>query len=175
MLTQELSLPRLGFGLMRLPMLPAPEETAVDIPQLCEMVDLYMQSGMNYFDTAYMYCGGESERAIGQALVRRYPREAYYLTTKLPQWMMQSIEDRDKILNDQLERTGAGYFDLYLLHSVEDGANYEGYVKYDAFRWALEKKRREKSAILDFPTTAHPNCWNKFYRRIPKWRLCKFN
>lgn len=120
-----LNFPKLGFGLMRLPQ----NGEEIDMPELCRMVDAYMESGMNYFDTAYMYCGGKSESAIGEALVKRYPRESYFLMDKLPQWMMNGIEDRDKIFNDQLARTGAGYFDLYLLHSVEDGSNYEGYVE----------------------------------------------
>ena len=105
----EMRLPRLGFGLMRLPQ----NGDDIDLPQLCDMVDAYMKSGMNYFDTAYMYCGGKSESAIKAALVDRYPRETFYLTDKLPQWMMHSIDDRDRIFNDQLERTGAGYFDIY--------------------------------------------------------------
>ncbi|MGN0479410.1 MAG: aldo/keto reductase [Hominenteromicrobium sp.] len=129
-------MPKLGFGMMRLP----ETDNGLDLPQICGMVDAYMQAGMNYFDTAYMYCEGESECAVREALVKRYPRDSFMLTTKLPQWMMNGAEDRDRIFNDQLARTGAGYFDIYLLHSIEDGANYEGYLKYDAFNWAMEKK-----------------------------------
>lgn len=158
-----LNFPKLGFGLMRLPQ----NGEEIDMPELCRMVDAYMESGMNYFDTAYMYCGGKSESAIGEALVKRYPRESYFLTDKLPQWMMSGIEDRDKIFNDQLARTGAEYFDLYLLHSVEDGSNYEGYVKYDCFNWAMQKKAEGKikhfgfsyhgtPELLDEILSAHP-------------------
>lgn len=127
---------KLGFGLMRLPK----TDEGLDIPQICDMVDAYMQAGMNYFDTAYMYCDGESEKVVRETLVNRYPRESFMLTTKLPHWMMEGIEDRDKIFEDQLERTGAGYFDIYLLHSIEDGTSYENYTKYDTFNWAMEKK-----------------------------------
>lgn len=69
------------------------------------MVDTYMKAGFNYFDTAYMYCDGRSESVVKEAVVKRYPRESFWLTTKLPQWMMNGIEDRDRIFNDQLERT----------------------------------------------------------------------
>lgn len=133
-------MPKLGFGLMRLP----EKDGELDLEQLCKMVDAYMTSGMNYFDTAYMYCGGKSESIIKKALVERYPRDSFTLTTKLPQWMMdEGIDGRDRIFNEQLVRTGAGYFDYYLLHSVEDGANYEGYVKYDCFNWAMKKKKKD--------------------------------
>lgn len=143
-------MPKLGFGLMRLP----EKDGELDLEQLCKMVDAYMTSGMNYFDTAYMYCGGKSESIIKKALVERYPRDSFTLTTKLPQWMMEEgIDGRDRIFNEQLARTGAGYFDYYLLHSVEDGANYEGYVKYDCFNWAMKKK--EEGLIRHFGFSFH--------------------
>lgn len=64
--------------------------------------------------------------------------------------MDEGIEGRDRIFNDQLARTGAGYFDYYLLHSVEDGANYDGYVKYDCFNWAKKKKEEGTDQTLWF-------------------------
>ena len=155
---------KLGFGLMRLP----EKDREIDIPQLCNMVDAYMESGMNYFDTAYMYCEGRSESAIKKALVERYPRESFYLTDKLPQWMMSGINDRDRILNDQLERTGAGYFDLYLLHSVEDGSNYEGYVKYDCFNWAMQKKAEGKIKHFGFSYHGSPELLNEILTKHPE-------
>ena len=143
-------MPKLGFGMMRLP----EKDGELDLEQICKMVDAYLASGMNYFDTAYMYCGGKSESIVKKALVERHPRESFTLTTKLPQWMMdEGIEGRDRIFNDQLARTGAGYFDYYLLHSVEDGANYEGYVKYDCFNWA--KKKKEEGLIKHFGFSFH--------------------
>lgn len=167
----ERKLPKLGFGLMRLPQ----EGDGLDLSRLCHMVDAYMESGMNYFDTAYMYCDGKSESAAKTALVDRYPRESFYLTDKLPQWMMHGIEDRDRIFNDQLARTGAGYFDIYLLHSVEDGSNYEGYVKYDCFNWAMQKKRKEKSDISVFRITERRNCWMRYCQSIRRWKLSRYS
>ncbi|MFR9073834.1 MAG: aldo/keto reductase [Blautia sp.] len=77
-------MPKLGFGMMRLP----EKDGELDLEQICKMVDAYLASGMNYFDTAYMYCGGKSESIVKKALVERHPRESFTLTTKLPQWMM---------------------------------------------------------------------------------------
>ena len=74
------TMPKLGFGLMRL----SEKEGKIDIGQVSRMVDAYMKAGMNYFDTAYVYHGGNSERAIREALVRRYPRDQFMLATKLP-------------------------------------------------------------------------------------------
>ena len=127
-----------------------------------------MEAGLNYFDTAYMYCDGRSEGIVKEAVVKRYPRESFWLTTKLPQWMMKGIEDRDKILEDQLERTGAGYFDLYLLHSVEDGANYDGYIKYDCFNWAMKKKEEGKIRHFGFSYHGTPELLDRILSEHPE-------
>ena len=141
--------PRLGFGLMRLPQ----ADGAIDLPQLCSMVDLYMKNGFNYFDTAYVYHQGNSERAIKKSLVERYPRESFQLATKLPSWVMKGAEDRDRIFNEQLERCGVEYFDFYLLHSLEDGPHDWDYEKYDCYNWAMEKKAQGK--IRHFGVSFH--------------------
>lgn len=139
-MTDISKMPRLGFGMMRLPVKDG-DSREIDIPEVCRMVDRYMQAGLCYFDTAYVYHDGNSERAMKAAIVDRYPRDSFYLADKLPAWCMHSAEDRDRIFEEQLERTGAGYFDFYLLHSLEDGNNYDTYEKYDCFSWAMEKKK----------------------------------
>ena len=83
------SIPKLGFGLMRLPM----NGKEIDIEQTKQMVDLFLDAGFNYFDTAWGYNSGDSERAAKAALVDRYPRDSFYLATKLPAWMAKSAED----------------------------------------------------------------------------------
>lgn len=143
------NLPKLGFGLMRLPEV----DGVIDIDHVCEMIDAYMESGMNYFDTAYVYHGGMSERVVKDALVARYPRESFTIATKLPAWVINSQEDAEKVFNEQLERTGAGYIDFYLLHSLEDGDNYEKHEKYDCFNWAMKKK--EEGLIRHFGFSYH--------------------
>lgn len=161
---KEMKLSKLGFGMMRLP----GTEQEIDIPQLCNMVDAYMDKGMNYFDTAYMYCFGKSESAVKEAIVNRYPRDSFYLATKLPSWMMQGKDDRDRIFNDQLERTGAGYFDFYLLHSVEDGANYENYIKYDCFNWGIQKKAEGLIKHFGFSFHGTPELLDKILADHPE-------
>ena len=146
------SMPMLGFGLMRLP----EKDGAIDMEHLCRMVDMYMQAGMNYFDTAYVYHGGNSEKAIREALVRRYPRERFMLATKLPAWCMKKPEDRDRIFNEQLERCGVDYFDFYLLHSIEDGGNGETYERLDCFNWGLQKKAEGKIRHFGFSFHGSP-------------------
>ena len=111
------SIPKLGFGLMRLPM----AEGKIDIEQVKEMVDLFMDAGFRYFDTAYGYNDGDSERAARTALIDRYPRESFYFATKLPAWTAKTEEDAKQMFYTSLERTGAGYFDFYLLHNIGKG------------------------------------------------------
>ena len=98
---------KLGFGCMRLPLLDRNNDEGVDLELLCKMVDTYLQRGFTYFDTAWMYHGGKSETSMREALVKRYPRDAFTLTDKLPCYMIKTKEDRDKVFATQLERTGA--------------------------------------------------------------------
>lgn len=150
-------MPKLGFGLMRLP----EKDGAIDHEQVCKMVDDYMAAGLNYFDTAYVYAGGKSEVEASTAIVARYPRESFMLATKLPAWCIKSFEDRDRIFNEQLERTQAGYFDFYLLHSLEDGGNYDTYEKYDCFNWGMQKKAEGKIKHLGFSFHGTPDLLEK--------------
>lgn len=105
------NMPRLGFGLMRLPQ----RDEEVDMDQVCRMVDAYMDRGFCYFDTAYVYHGGKSETVAREAVVKRYPRDSFYLATKLPAWEIKGEEDRDRIFQEQLERAGVDYFDARVI------------------------------------------------------------
>ena len=146
------TMPKLGFGLMRLP----EKDGKIDIAHVSRMVDAYMQAGMNYFDTAYVYHGGNSEKAIREALVKRWPREKFMLATKLPAWCMKEPADRDRIFNEQLERCGVEYFDFYLLHSIEDGGNGDTYERLDCFNWGLQKKAEGKIRHFGFSFHGSP-------------------
>ena len=109
------NIPKLGFGLMRLPM----NGEEVDIEQTKQMVDMFLENGFTYFDTAYGYLNGKSEEAAKAALVDRYPRERFQLATKLPAWAgPKAAEEARQMFYTSLERTGAGYFDFYLLHNL---------------------------------------------------------
>ena len=142
-------MPKLGFGLMRLP----EKDGAIDIEQVSQMADAYMEAGFNYFDTAYVYHGGNSEKVVKEAIVKRFPRESFTIATKLPAWFLHSPEDRDKVFEEQLDRCGVDYFDYYLLHSLEDGNNYDTYEKYDCFNWGI--KKRDEGRIRHFGFSFH--------------------
>lgn len=146
------TMPKLGFGLMRLP----ETDGKIDLEQVCRMADRYMEAGLNYFDTAYVYHGGTSESAAKEAIVKRYPRERFMLATKLPAWEIKEESDVERIFNEQLERAGVDYFDFYLLHSVEDGNNYDTYVKYDCFDWCMKKKAEGKIRHFGFSFHGSP-------------------
>jgi len=130
---------KLGFGLMRMPQLDAADASKVDVEQVKQMVDMFMAKGFTYFDTAIMYNGFASQRVAKEALVDRYPRDSFTLATKLHNAFFETLEDRDKIFAQQLEQTGAGYFDYYLLHGIESGS-YPKYEQLDCFSWLLDKK-----------------------------------
>ncbi len=133
---------RLGLGNMRLPcktILKKEANPLIDYEKSQQIVDMAYQNGVNYFDTAYMYHAGKSEKFIGTAL-RKYPRDSYFLADKLPIWMCSSPKDMQKIFNKQLDRTGIDKFDFYLLHSL-DCKNFEKCEKYKAYDFLLEKRK----------------------------------
>lgn len=142
-------MPKLGFGLMRLP----EKDGAINYDEVCKMVDKYMSAGLNYFDTAYVYHGGRSEVAARECVVKRYPRDSFYLATKLPAWELKTEEDRDRIFDIQRERAGVDYFDYYLLHSIEEGGNYNTYERLNCFEWGV--KKREEGKIKHFGFSFH--------------------
>jgi predicted aldo/keto reductase-like oxidoreductase len=158
------SVKKLGFGLMRLPQDPP---GVVDIPQFERMADEFIEAGFTYFDTAYGYINGESEKAAGRALVARYPREKFTLATKLPAWAgANSKEEAQQMLFTSLERTGAGYFDFYLLHNI-GAARTAKFDEYDIWNFVWEQKARglikhagfsfhDNAELLDEVLTKHP-------------------
>ncbi|MBQ2183423.1 MAG: aldo/keto reductase, partial [Lachnospiraceae bacterium] len=158
------TMPKLGFGLMRLP----EKDGVIDHEQVCKMVDSYMNAGMNYFDTAYVYHGGKSEVAAREALVKRYPRESFMIATKLPAWEIKRYEDIDRIFDEQCERAGVDYFDFYLLHSIEDGSNYDTYEKYDCFSWGLKKKEEGKIKHFGFSYHGSPELLTEVLDKHPE-------
>lgn len=158
---------KLGFGLMRLPVLDASDPAKVDIEQLKRMVDLFLERGFTYFDTAWMYNAFASENAAKTALVDRYPRESFTLADKLHAGFFDSLEDRDKIFNAQLEKTGAGFFDYYLIHGIEAGM-LEKYEKFDCFNWLLEKKAQGLVKHAGFSFHDTPELLDEILNRHPQ-------
>ncbi len=156
-------MPKLGFGLMRLP----ESGGKIDIDEVCRMVDLYMEAGLNYFDTAYVYHGGKSEAAAKEAIVKRYPRESFMIATKLPAWEMKEKADRDRIFNEQLDRAGVDHYDFYLLHSIENG-NIDTYEKLDCFNWGLQKKAEGKIRHFGFSFHGSPDLLERVLDEHPQ-------
>ena len=126
---------KLGFGMMRLPR----KGIMTDIEQTKKMVDLFMESGCTYFDTAFVYPG--SEEATRKALVDRYPRESFTLATKLYAAMAPTEKAAKAEFQTSLKRTNAGYFDYYLLHTLMDN-NYRKYEKFHIWEFVEEQKRK---------------------------------
>ena len=108
---------KLGFGAMRLPMMNG-DSGKIDIEHLTEMVDLFLERGFTYFDTSYVYHGGESEKILKQVLVDRYPRSSFTITTKAPVFLIESQQHFFHIFDEQLDRLGTDYVDYYWLHAV---------------------------------------------------------
>jgi predicted aldo/keto reductase-like oxidoreductase len=156
-------IPKLGFGMMRLPTLP---DGAMDMAQINAMVDAFISKGFTYFDTAYGYMDERSEDTVRQAVVERYPREAVQIATKLPPWHIKEGACMEELFSTQLKRTGAGYFDYYLLHAV-NGQILELLDRVDAWKFIRDKKAaglvkhigfsfHDSAEVLDKVLGAHP-------------------
>lgn len=151
-----------GFGCMRLPM----KDDKVDYEEFTKMVDCYMAAGFNYFDTARVYIGGQSETAIRDCVCRRYPRESFVLTNKLSGKLFNSEEEIRPLFERQLESCGVDYFDFYLLHA-QTKSLFERYKRCRAYETAFELKAEGKirhvglsfhdtSDVLDEILTEYP-------------------
>lgn len=155
-------IPKLGFGLMRLPQ----KDGSTDIEQTKAMVDAFLAAGFTYFDTARAY--GDSEAVIKQALVDRYPRESYQLASKNAAWLgAKTAEEARAMFSTSLETTEAGYFDFYLLHNLGDPRT-QVFDDFDMWDYLAEQKDKglikhlgfsyhDKADKLDKILTAHPD------------------
>lgn len=149
--SEQISL--LGFGCMRFPLLAGTQN--IDTVKSQEMVDYAIANGVNYFDTAYPYHGGQSESFIGDAL-SRYPRESFYLANKMPPWEVSCEADVERIFDKQLEKCKVDYFDFYLIHNIAEDA-IEGIEKHHIYDVLKKKKAEGKIRHLGF----------SFHGRIP--------
>ncbi len=124
---------KLGFGLMRLPQ----RDGEIDVEQTKRMVDMFLEAGFTYFDTAWAYPG--SEDAVRKALVERHPRESFQLATKNAAWRSESKEQALAQFETSLRQTGAGYFDFYLLHNLGESRT-RVFDSYGLWDFVQEKK-----------------------------------
>ena len=156
---QGIQLSQLGFGTMRLPLLA---DGTIDEPQVQKMTDYAMEHGINYFDTAYPYHGGNSERVIGRAL-KKYPRESFYLADKYPGHQVAAVYDPAAIFEEQLEKCGVDYFDFYLLHNVYENSM-DVYLdpQWGILDYFKEQKRLGRIKHLGFSSHARVETLKKF-------------
>ena len=152
---------KLGFGFLRLPKRGA----ELDWEAINEMVDAYMAGGRNFFDTCYTYLDGMSETAVRRCVAERKPRDSFQLCEKLPGYLFKSHDDCRKYFDVELERCGVEWFDILMLHWLNE-QNYAIAEKYDEFRFLREKKAQGlakrigfsyhgNAALLDEILTAH--------------------
>ena len=153
--------PKLGFGLMRLPH----KGIAIDVDQFCAMTDRFLGAGFTYFDTAYIYPG--SETAVRKALVDRYPRDAYTLATKLFATFSLSAKSAKEELETSLERTGAGYFDFYLLHALTE-SNYKKYERLGLWDFVREEKAKGRIRHIGFSFHGGPKLLDQLLKEHPE-------
>ena len=153
---------KLGFGFLRLPK----KDGELDWQTICSMVDVFMGGGGVFFDTCYTYLDGLSEAAIRKCVVERKSRDSFQLCDKLPGYLFKSYEDCQKYFDEELSRCGVEWFDVLMLHWLND-ENYAIAEKYDEFRFLREKKEEGKArhigfsyhgdaALLDRILIAHP-------------------
>ena len=146
---QNHKLSALGLGAMRLPVIGG-DDSKIDETAAEKMVDYAMEHGINYYDTAWGYHGGQSELVIGRAL-KRYPRESYYLATKFPGYDLSNMDKVEEIFEKQLKKCGVEYFDFYLFHKVCE-MNIDAYLddKYGIYRYLMKQKRAGRIRHLGF-------------------------
>lgn len=156
---------KLGFGFMRLPLIDENFEQ-IDQKTLCTMVDRFIEKGFQYFDTAWFYHNGQSEAAIKDCLVSRYPRSAFSLADKMPLILVKEKKELEEYFQAQLARCGVDYFDYYLLHDMGKD-RLETAEQTGAFDFLQQKKAaglvqnigfsfHDTADVLDTILTEHP-------------------
>lgn len=158
---------KLGFGFMRLPILTEGDFTSIDMEQVKEMVDIFMEKGFNYFDTAYPYHGEKSEEALREALVKRYPRNSFIIADKMPTVRVTGPQDYPVFFETQLERCGVEYFDYYLFHNIwkKSFAETEAYGGFD---FIAEKIKEGSIKHFGFSFHDEPELLDKVLSRHPE-------
>ena len=164
---QGLSLSALGMGAMRLPVKDG-EDSIIDQKAAEEMITYAMEHGVNYYDTAWGYHGGNSERIIGQAL-RRYPRESYYLADKFPGYDLSNMDKAEEIFESQLKKCDVDYFDFYLFHNVCE-MNIDAYLdeKYGIYAYLMKQKEQGRIRHLGFSTHGGIQTLERFLKAYGK-------
>lgn len=158
---QDLKLSALGMGNMRLPVING-NENEIDVANAAEMIDYAMKSGINYYDTAYGYHGGNSESVVGE-LLKKYDRSSFFLASKFPGYDLANMPKVKEIFEEQLEKCQVEYFDFYMFHNVCE-MNVDAYLnpEYGIFDYLMEQKKNGKIRHLGFSTHGDIECMTKF-------------
>lgn len=139
---------KLGFGCMRFPTLDG-DSKQIDKETVCRMFDAFLAAGFTYVDTAYPYHGGQSELAVKECLVQRYPRSSFLLADKLPMVRVKSAADLPRFFDEQIEKCGVEYFDYYLLHNLGK-ENYAKSLETNAFDFLRKVKAEGRAKHVGF-------------------------
>lgn len=159
----------LGFGLMRLPVIDG-DQSRVDLEKMKELVDAFLCAGGSYFDTAYPYHQGKSEEAFRETVVKRYPRERFTITDKMPMFAVKRAEQLEEIFSEQLERCGVSYFDYYWLHAL-GSINYQTAEQTDAFAFLTRKKAEGKIRHIGFSFHDSPELLDRILTEHPETEI----
>ncbi len=160
---QSITLSRLGMGNMRLPLRNDLEGSPIDREKAQQIIDCAMENGVNYYDTAYVYNSGDSEKFLGEAM-GKYPRDSFYLATK---FNIGANPDYKQVFRQQCERCGTDHFDFYLVHAVMDH-NYKKYEESGCIEYFKELKRQGKIKYLGFSNHSSPQTL-KYFRDLYDW------
>lgn len=164
---QDIELSALGMGNMRLPVVDG-DDSKIDVEKAKEMLDYCMKSGINYYDTAYGYHGGQSELVVGE-LMKAYDRESFYLASKFPGYDLNNMTKVKEIFEEQLKKCQVEYFDFYLFHNVcEMNVNYYLDPKYGIYDYLMEQKKNGRIKHLGFSAHGDIDCITKFLEAYGK-------
>jgi hypothetical protein len=164
---QDMKLSALGMGNMRLPVLDG-DDSRIDVEAFRQMIAACMDAGINYYDTAYGYHGGNSERAVGEVM-KAYDRSSFYLASKFPGYDLRNMPKVKEIFEEQLEKCQVDYFDFYLFHNVCE-MNVDAYLdpQYGIFDYLMEQKKNGRIHHLGFSTHGDLECMTKFLNAYGK-------
>ncbi len=162
-----LKLSALGMGNMRLPVIDG-NDAQIDVALAKQMIATCMESGINYYDTAYGYHNGNSELVLGE-LLQDYDRDSFYLANKFPGYDLANMPKVREIFEEQLKKCRVDHFDFYLFHNVCE-LNIEQYLdpKYGIYDYLMEQKRNGRIRHLGFSAHGDIDCMTKFLEAYGK-------
>ena len=143
----SLTLPMLGFGMMRMPRIN-PDRPEIDYATAEKQIRRALEAGVNYFDTAYFYHNGLSEKCAGD-LLTKFPRDSYYLTSKMPVRALRKEADVERIWNEQLKKCKTEYFDFYLVHNL-NASRWKDTIRFHVYEFLKQKQKEGKIRKLGF-------------------------